>query len=200
MESSQLTYCSQLLSIYLSFFPFNDFQMLNFSGDEDLCYYNFMCAHPFFAFSDFNHIFSNIGYIFMGFLFLFATFYRQQVVPFRFVSSQFICLWDFCSNSYFQEVGIPVHYGIFYAMGVALIIEGLLSACYHICPSQSNYQFGELYERMVRKECSIDFSTTFSPFFNTNYSNKIFHNKSCLYSELNYFKLFHTNYSWILNQ
>nr|CAI5856010.1 unnamed protein product [Callosobruchus analis] len=26
-------------------------------------------------------------------------------------------------------------------MGVALIIEGLLSACYHICPSQSNYQF-----------------------------------------------------------
>jgi hypothetical protein len=27
-------------------------------------------------------------------------------------------------------------------MGIALTIEGLLSACYHICPSQSNYQFG----------------------------------------------------------
>ncbi|XP_045475523.1 SID1 transmembrane family member 1-like isoform X3 [Harmonia axyridis] len=98
-------------------------RMLNYTGDEDLCYYNFLCAHPLFSFSDFNHIFSNIGYIFMGILFLFATFHRQQVLPFRF------------------EVGIPVHYGLFYSMGIALIIEGLLSACYHMCPSQSNYQF-----------------------------------------------------------
>lgn len=43
----------------------------------------------------------------------------------------------------FQGCGIPIHYGFFYAMGVALIIEGILSACYHICPSQSNYQFGK---------------------------------------------------------
>lgn len=32
-------------------------------------------------------------------------------------------------------------------MGVALIIEGLLSACYHICPSQSNYQFGNFVSK-----------------------------------------------------
>lgn len=41
----------------------------------------------------------------------------------------------------FQKCGIPRHYGLFYAMGVALIVEGILSACYHICPNQSNYQF-----------------------------------------------------------
>ena len=28
-------------------------------------------------------------------------------------------------------------------MGVALILEGIFSACYHICPNQSNYQFGK---------------------------------------------------------
>ncbi|VDN98127.1 unnamed protein product [Rodentolepis nana] len=39
--------------------------------------------------------------------------------------------------------GIPQHYGLFYAMGLALTMEGLLSACYHICPSFSNFQFGK---------------------------------------------------------
>ncbi|XP_044754541.1 SID1 transmembrane family member 1-like isoform X2 [Coccinella septempunctata] len=112
-------------------------RMLNYTGDEDLCYYNFLCAHPLFSFSDFNHIFSNIGYIFMGVLFLFATFHRQQVLPFRF------------------DVGIPVHYGLFYAMGVAMIIEGLLSACYHICPSQSNYQFDTSFMYVMAVLCMI---------------------------------------------
>ncbi|XP_045475522.1 SID1 transmembrane family member 1-like isoform X2 [Harmonia axyridis] len=112
-------------------------RMLNYTGDEDLCYYNFLCAHPLFSFSDFNHIFSNIGYIFMGILFLFATFHRQQVLPFRF------------------EVGIPVHYGLFYSMGIALIIEGLLSACYHMCPSQSNYQFDTSFMYVMAVLCMI---------------------------------------------
>ena len=37
--------------------------------------------------------------------------------------------------------GIPEHYGIFYAMGCALIIEGILSSCYHVCPTTENFQF-----------------------------------------------------------
>lgn len=27
-------------------------------------------------------------------------------------------------------------------MGIALMMEGVLSACYHICPNYSNFQFG----------------------------------------------------------
>lgn len=42
----------------------------------------------------------------------------------------------------FQEYGIPKHFGLFYAMGIALMMEGVLSACYHICPNYSNFQFG----------------------------------------------------------
>lgn len=43
----------------------------------------------------------------------------------------------------FQEYGIPKHFGLFYAMGIALMMEGVLSACYHVCPNYSNFQFGK---------------------------------------------------------
>jgi type III secretory pathway component EscT len=43
----------------------------------------------------------------------------------------------------FQYFGIPQHYGMFYAMGAALIMEGVLSGCYHVCPNHSNFQFGK---------------------------------------------------------
>ncbi|KAL3268179.1 hypothetical protein HHI36_007305 [Cryptolaemus montrouzieri] len=60
-------------------------RMVNSTGDEDLCYFNFLCAHPLFGFNDFNHIFSNVGYLFMGILFLTVTTHRQAVVPFRYI-------------------------------------------------------------------------------------------------------------------
>lgn len=44
--------------------------VLNETGQQDLCYYNFLCAHPLGFFSDFNHLFSNIGYVLFGVLFL----------------------------------------------------------------------------------------------------------------------------------
>lgn len=98
-------------------------RMVNYTGNLDLCYYNFLCAHPLLGLSDFNHIFSNIGYVLLGVLFIFVVIHRQSTTPVK------------------PGMGIPVHYGIYYAMGTSLIIEGVLSACYHICPSQSNYQF-----------------------------------------------------------
>lgn len=98
-------------------------RVVNLTGNEDTCYYNFLCAHPALGFSDFNHIFSNVGYIFTGLFFIMAVLDRQHRIKIT------------------KEKGIPVHYGLFHAMGVALVIEGILSACYHICPSQSNYQF-----------------------------------------------------------
>ncbi len=41
-----------------------------------------------------------------------------------------------------QKYGIPQHFGVFYAMGIALVMEGVLSGCYHVCPSYNNFQFG----------------------------------------------------------
>lgn len=52
-------------------------------------------------------------------------------------------LLSLSSSPPYQECGIPKHFGLFYAMGTALMMEGLLSACYHVCPNYTNFQFGE---------------------------------------------------------
>jgi len=39
------------------------------------------------------------------------------------------------------EFGVPQHFGIFFAMGFALVMESLFSAFYHVCPSDQNFQF-----------------------------------------------------------
>ena len=52
------------------------------TGNQDLCYYNFLCANPVhnsvFKVSDFNHIFSNIHYILFGLLFLLIVWQRRK--------------------------------------------------------------------------------------------------------------------------
>ncbi|XP_045477539.1 SID1 transmembrane family member 1-like isoform X2 [Harmonia axyridis] len=112
-------------------------RMVNKTGNQDLCYYNFSCAHPLFGFSDFNHIFSNTGYLVLGALFICVVLHRHKTIPER------------------KGVGIPEHYGLYYAMGVSLIIEGILSGCYHICPSQSNYQFDTSFMYIMAVLCSV---------------------------------------------
>lgn len=54
------------------------FQVLNQSGNQDLCYYNFLCAHPLGYLSDFNHVYSNLGYVLLGGLFVFIVWKRHK--------------------------------------------------------------------------------------------------------------------------
>ena len=58
-------------------------QVLNVTGNQDLCYYNFKCARRLGVLSSFNSFYSNIGYAMLGILFLALT-YR------KFVSSTFV--------------------------------------------------------------------------------------------------------------
>ncbi|CAD6207953.1 GSCOCG00003211001-RA-CDS [Cotesia congregata] len=95
--------------------------VLHVTGNQDLCYYNFLCSHPFFWFSDFNH-----------------------------------------KKSY----GIPQHYGLFYAMGTALMMEGLLSACYHVCPNHSNFQFDTSFMYIISVLCMVKIYQTRHPDIN----------------------------------
>ena len=56
--------------------------MMIATGDQDICYYNFACAYPYqlvMDFSDFNHFFSNIGYIVLGTIFLLITKRRDYI-------------------------------------------------------------------------------------------------------------------------
>lgn len=48
--------------------------------------------------------------------------------------------------------GLPRAHGIFYSAGIALICEGVFSACYHICPSFSNFQFDVAFMYMIAGE------------------------------------------------
>ncbi|UJR08524.1 hypothetical protein I4U23_012787 [Adineta vaga] len=101
------------------------------SGNEDICYFNFLCTRQFAMLTAFNNVFSNIGYCALGVLFLIIV-YRRDMAYARFLTRY---------PAIGKEYGIPQHFGLFYAMGIGLFMEGLMSGCYHICPSKQNFQF-----------------------------------------------------------
>ncbi|KAB7506706.1 SID1 transmembrane family member 1 [Armadillidium nasatum] len=134
------------------------FQVLDETGNQDLCYYNFWCAHPLGLLSDFNHVFSNIAYVLFGILFI-GLCLRKERKHIR-ASKK-----DRKVDKYY---GIPQHYGIFYAMGGALIMEGLLSACYHICPNHSNFQFDTAFMYVIAVLCMLKIYQTRHPDVNAS--------------------------------
>ena len=123
------------------------------TGNQDICYYNFQCSFPLGGLTDFNHFLSNIGYVGFGLTFLIITKYKSWKYRINQLSniietengSFIIHKVDRGSKIFFVSIskfqGIPQQFGIFYAMGVALMFEGILSACYHICPTNENFQF-----------------------------------------------------------
>ncbi|XP_052738786.1 SID1 transmembrane family member 1 [Bicyclus anynana] len=116
-------------------------RLLNQSGNQDLCYFNFLCAHPLSALSDFNHVYSNLGYVLLGALFL-AQVWRRHQQHRRKTPTQ-------------KELGIPQHFGLLYAMGIALVSEGLLSAAYHVCPNSMNFQFDTSFMYVTSVLCMV---------------------------------------------
>ncbi|XP_030632363.1 SID1 transmembrane family member 2 isoform X1 [Chanos chanos] len=119
--------------------------VVNVTGNQDICYYNFLCAHPLGALSSFNNILSNLGYVMLGLLFLLIVLKRDIVHNRALMRNDFNAV----------ECGIPKHFGLFYAMGTALMMEGLLSACYHVCPNYTNFQFDTSFMYMIAGLCML---------------------------------------------
>lgn len=69
LQNSRLVF-EKLLTEHMQSFKFLIFQILNVSGNQDRCYYNFKCAHPFGVFSGFNFVYSNMLYVLLGLLFI----------------------------------------------------------------------------------------------------------------------------------
>ncbi|CAH1112402.1 unnamed protein product [Psylliodes chrysocephalus] len=128
-------------------------RVLNETGQQDLCYYNFLCAHPLGLLSDFNHVFSNMGYVMLGILFLIITYLREL---------------SHKDDDFDRQFGIPQHYGLFYAMGVALIMEGVLSGSYHVCPNQLNFQFDSSFMYVMAVLCMVKLYQNRHPDINAN--------------------------------
>ncbi|KAG8434521.1 hypothetical protein GDO86_012775 [Hymenochirus boettgeri] len=119
--------------------------VVNVTGNQDICYYNFLCAHPLGSLSAFNNILSNLGYVMLGLLFLMIVLQRELSHNRSRMNKR----------GQLEECGIPKHFGLFYAMGTALMMEGLLSACYHVCPNYTNFQFDTSFMYMIAGLCML---------------------------------------------
>ncbi|XP_019303947.2 SID1 transmembrane family member 1 isoform X4 [Panthera pardus] len=132
--------------------------VVNVTGNQDICYYNFLCAHPLGVLSAFNNILSNLGHVLLGFLFLLIVL-RRDILHRRALEAKDIFAMDY---------GIPKHFGVFYAMGIALMMEGVLSACYHVCPNYSNFQFDTSFMYMIAGLCMLKLYQTRHPDINAS--------------------------------
>uniref|UniRef100_A0A8I3WT42 SID1 transmembrane family member 1 n=1 Tax=Callithrix jacchus TaxID=9483 RepID=A0A8I3WT42_CALJA len=132
--------------------------VVNVTGNQDICYYNFLCAHPLGVLSAFNNILSNLGHVLLGFLFLLIVL-RRDMLHRRALEAKDI---------FAMEYGIPKHFGLFYAMGIALMMEGVLSACYHVCPNYSNFQFDTSFMYMIAGLCMLKLYQTRHPDINAS--------------------------------
>jgi len=125
-----------LISIYYSLpvlqmvFRFSAEQSL--TGNQDICYYNDLCRKPLGPIRDFNHVFSNLGYCVFGLLFMCIVLFKKLKYE-SFLAKNTTIDGD--------EYGVPTQYGLYFAMGLALFMEGIMSSSYHVCPTNVTFQF-----------------------------------------------------------
>ncbi|CAL8076778.1 unnamed protein product [Orchesella dallaii] len=96
------------------------------TGNLDTCYFNEACSHKLGVIQDFNHIYSNIGYIFFGTMFMVIVRKREMSKT---------------ANLITQGKGVFVHYDLLYCVGFSLTMTGCMSAIYHVCPNKFNFIF-----------------------------------------------------------
>jgi len=125
-----------LVSIYYSLpvlqmvFRFSAEQRM--TGNQDICYYNDLCRKPLGNVRDFNHVFSNLGYCVFGLLFMSIVLFKKLKYE-AFLAKN--------SNIDEDEYGVPTQYGLYFAMGLSLFMEGVMSSSYHVCPTNVTFQF-----------------------------------------------------------
>ncbi|ODM89042.1 SID1 transmembrane family member 2, partial [Orchesella cincta] len=47
------------------------------------------------------------------------------------------------------QFGVPIKFGMFKALGAALLMEGVLSASYHMCPNEATFQFDTCFMYVI---------------------------------------------------
>jgi len=117
-------------------------------SDQVYCYYNFKCANTVLGLAAFNNIISNLGYIILGIIYL--LFIRtqdkdedlsniQQEPP----SPKLTALDAEAPllESKSGPRGLHRDFSLYYCLGWTLVLEGIFSALYHVCPSRINFQF-----------------------------------------------------------
>jgi hypothetical protein len=98
-------------------------------ANSEACRFNYGCSMPLAIFKAFNHVFSNLGYIWFGLCFMLLVWVKSKY----FKEEQ--------KENSSKQRGLPQQYGLYYAMGLAMVAQGLLSAIFHVCPSNTSLQF-----------------------------------------------------------
>ena len=111
------------------------------SGNYNICYFNSRCQIPVGPFLDFNHFYSNLGYVVFGLIFAGIVFRRKMLFKNLISGEGHTTKPNAWRAQIEQRHGIPLQCGIYYSMGGALAMEGVMSASYHICPTTISFQF-----------------------------------------------------------
>ena len=112
------------------------------TGNNDICYYNSRCQNPLLYtryFLDFNHFFSNLGYVVFGLTYIGIVYMKSRKYN-EAADNQ---------NELLSNHGIPYLTGVYYSMGGALVMEGLMSAAYHICPTTISFQYDTTFMYLI---------------------------------------------------
>lgn len=116
------TYYWKFLIIIGAYYLMPSLQFLLFqSQNSELCYYNHKCLHSYGIIRSFNNFISNIFYIIYGLIFIIQVKLKKEI-----------------SNDLIENEDIK---SLYYCLGITLILEGISSGIYHICPSRLNFQF-----------------------------------------------------------
>lgn len=158
LEDSRMDYLSLTLTFAVAFLVpgfqviFGELSKMSQTGNYDICYYNGKCQHPSGRFYELgvpalNNVYSNIGYVVAGSVFLIYMFFYRLF-----------------SRSFFLA-GTPKDAGILYAFGVSVICEGFASGLYHLCPSGMIFQFDSamMFVIMVLAQAELFRRTCYPP-------------------------------------
>ncbi|KAF2073456.1 hypothetical protein CYY_005241 [Polysphondylium violaceum] len=118
-----LKYFWKILLIVSAFYslPSIQFVFFQYSDPSIQCYFNYKCARNFAGLTAFNNVLSNIFYITAGTAFLLIT--------------------HFTAHKEDGVHGLHTDMSLYYCMGLTILLEGVFSALYHVCPSKLNFQF-----------------------------------------------------------
>ena len=95
------------------------------TGSMDTCYRNDLCRQDVGAMPDLNHVLSNLPYMGAGIGFLFAVYAQQRV-------------YAAAQSDAAEPLGVPHDFTLFASLGVGLMLEGVTSGLYHVCPNNRN--------------------------------------------------------------
>lgn len=144
-------------------------------GSIDHCDFNYRCLKPISPkVVMWNHILSNLGYLILGALFLLLTWCHERTTLEKKLNKvedvQAENLWSLRSvwnkGNYslqkelkevkeVKELGTAGCYQLFYTMGLTLVMIGVMSSCYHICPTKTNFQFDTTFMYLLAIFMSI---------------------------------------------